>query len=55
MYLATTEHYLGPMAIPNQYNFIFYDELIDKIREGKYYEISRYISEDYENINIYKE
>ena len=45
--LATTEKYLGPMAIPNQVQFIFYDELIEKIKEGKYDEISRNMNEVY--------
>ena len=34
--LATTEHYLGPMAQPNQETFEYYDELINKIKNEEY-------------------
>ena len=34
--LATTEHYLGAMAKPNKDAFIYYDELIKKIKNNDY-------------------
>ena len=34
--LATTEHYLGAMAKPNKDAFIYYDELIKKIKNNEY-------------------